>query len=278
MNILYKQNETFDAIYKISEIKKIHIERIVATDNKEMYQFVYLKYLDHYYLYEKMQEVEINSEICEILLNSSIINYYYDYLHDTINYKITDNKYIIKNFIHVIDDVIDKTFAQELILLINDKRNILRTEKWGEQQNVNCSFIDINKIVNADTRHYFDMKLMIIVRKIIEYNYLHYGILSQGDSGYCLRKIYGPTKLHWDGLLVHTPDSFSYKKIRNVSIIIALNDDYEDGEIHFPNQNIHMKIPKYSALCFPPYYTHQHYVTSPKNLGYRYTINTWLYE
>ena len=63
-----------------------------------------------------------------------------------------------------------------------------------------------------------------------------------------------------------------------MSIIICLNDDYEDGEFYFPIQDFRIKLKKGQIIAFPPYWTHQHMVSTPTNNTYRYTINTWLYE
>lgn len=96
-----------------------------------------------------------------------------------------------------------------------------------------------------------------------------------GDSGYQLRKLTGSTKLHYDGLLNGNENNFlDQKSLRVLSIIIALND-YEGGEIVFPRQNITVKLKKNQAIIFPPFWTHPHYVNSPKNNTVRYTINSW---
>jgi len=63
-----------------------------------------------------------------------------------------------------------------------------------------------------------------------------------------------------------------------MSIIIALNDDYEGGEFYFPIQDFRIKLKKGQIIVFPPYWTHYHMVDSPINETYRYTLNTWLYE
>ena len=63
-----------------------------------------------------------------------------------------------------------------------------------------------------------------------------------------------------------------------MSIIIALNDDYEGGEFYFPTQDFKIKLKKGQIIAFPPYWTHPHMVDSPTDGTYRYTINTWLYE
>ena len=66
-------------------------------------------------------------------------------------------------------------------------------------------------------------------------------------------------------------------EIRNMSIIIALNEDYDGGELCFPEQDFTIKLRKGQAVAFPPYWTHPHYTNELKNNTYRYTINTWLY-
>ncbi len=63
-----------------------------------------------------------------------------------------------------------------------------------------------------------------------------------------------------------------------MSVIIALNDDYEDGTFHFPNQKFSVKLKKGQLIAFPPYWTHLHGVEELKNDTFRYTINTWLFE
>lgn len=201
------------------------------------------------------------------------IEYYKDTLSNIIDYQ-NEEEYKEFNGIYIIPNIITENLSQELISFIDSVKNTKKKEIWQTNQNVNCDFINLEENINAKS---LEKEVIKIIKNIIEYNYIHYNILSKGDSGYCLRKIYGPTRLHSDGLLVDSNEHFSKKKIRNISVIIALNDNYSNGVIHFPYQNYKCKIPKYSALCFPPYWTHPHFVTTPKN-GYRYTINTWLYE
>tara|TARA_B000000477_G_scaffold49079_1_gene41440 strand:- start:1312 stop:1896 length:585 start_codon:yes stop_codon:yes gene_type:complete len=90
----------------------------------------------------------------------------------------------------------------------------------------------------------------------------------------CLRKIYGPTKLHEDGLKAG-PD---HPESRIVSVIIALNSDYDGGEIVFPCQNFKTKLEQGDVIIFPPFWTHPHYTESLNNNTFRYTINTWLHK
>ena len=90
-----------------------------------------------------------------------------------------------------------------------------------------------------------------------------------------LRKIYDATKIHCDGI-VHNPSNPCFENnVRVFSTIIALNSDYEGGELCFPNQDVKIKLEAGDAIIFPPYRTHLHY-TNALNGTFRYTINTWL--
>ena len=91
---------------------------------------------------------------------------------------------------------------------------------------------------------------------------------ASGDTGYQLRKITGKTREHIDN--IHTYDS----RIRNTSVVIGLNSNYEGGEFHFPEQNFSTTIKRGEAIVFPVYFLYPHYVDAP--IGCRYTINTWI--
>ena len=94
-----------------------------------------------------------------------------------------------------------------------------------------------------------------------------------------LRKIDGPTRLHCDSPIYCMGDAemmVSVEKIRTLSVIIALNGDYDGGEIVFPCQNFKTKLKQGEAIAFPPYWTHPHYTEDLKNNTFRYTVNTWV--
>jgi hypothetical protein len=110
-------------------------------------------------------------------------------------------------------------------------------------------------------------------------------ILSQ-NSGYILRKIYGPTRLHCDNIgsrdctvnFIDGRDGGTNSDtvwVRNSTIIININDDYEGGIFNFPHHNIQIRAKKGSAIIFPPYWSHPHFVSDMLNGTYRYTITTW---
>jgi hypothetical protein len=212
----------------------------------------------------------------EILEYKDIISFEQKMYYKEIQHKINNpNKFdgiILSNQF----EFIDESLCDELIKYINNLTEF-HIEKWQEANNVNCKFINIK---DTQDIYNFDNKLFSVIGKFIQYMFNTYKLTSKGDSGYCLRKIYGPTRQHSDGLFDYTNKDIpiSIYKIRNLSVIIALNDDYEGGQFYFPSQDRVIKLKKGQIIAFPPYWTHPHTVLAPLNGTYRYTINTWLYQ
>lgn len=182
------------------------------------------------------------------------------------------------NHILVIDNFFSNSLCDALIRLTN--KYSIDSEKWGENTNVNCKFINVEEINDTKIREKYDKILFNYINKLINTLKDDYNIICTGDSGYCLRKINGPTRIHKDGICISLIEDryVPKRKVRNMSIIIALNDDYDGGYFYFPHQNYKIKLKKGQLIAFPPYWTHYHGVTSLKNNTYRYTMNTWLYE
>ena len=102
-----------------------------------------------------------------------------------------------------------------------------------------------------------------------------YGVPISGCLRPACRKIYGNTSLHIDGTMCNANNS---ELKRSLSIILALNGDYDGGEIIFPVQKHKIKLKMGQAIVFPPYWTHPHYTNDLKNDTFRYTLNTWYHE
>ena len=208
MNI---QNDvSFNPIDYITLWFNIHSERIVT--NNEEFNFVFIENENNQeFIWEN---VKFNKKYILIKTNKKIqrnediqCTYYKDNLHDKVNYCYTDslNDSFFNNGIFIIENVISETLSDQLIEIIDSKSTNTKKEKMEKNQNVNCDYIHLE-----NTR--FENQIIEIIKYIIEYNYISYKILSKGDSGYCLRKIYGPTRLHSDGLLVDENKYFSPKK------------------------------------------------------------------
>ena len=187
-----------------------------------------------------------------------------------------DKNELPEHQIFVLDDVLDMSLCDELIEVIEEYA--VKKHKWNNGNNVMCHPINLDELPKELYTKY-DKTLYEVINKIINFLHHNFDITAKGDCGYTLRKIYGPTRFHKDGIVVDNEheDIISVHKIRCMSLIMALNDDYEEGEFYFPAQKHKVKLKKGQAIAFPPYWTHEHGVTCPKN-GFRYTINTWLFE
>lgn len=246
----------------LENIQKIEILNNINNDNN-IFQNSLIQYL-------------IFKDLCKDNIIKNNPNQLFEN-YSTIN-ELKNNIFLI-NDSNLINNDDCNYFVKLLNTLINNKD--YNIEKWGNGSNVNCLFLNVRNVKNEELRKKIDTKIYNIINKIINYLYKEYDILCKGDSGYCLRKIYGATRQHKDGVVsnIHNNSETVYKnQIRNMSIIIALNDDYENGEFYFPRQNFKIKLKKGEIIIFPPYWTHPHFVTAPINNTYRYTINTWLYE
>jgi len=153
-----------------------------------------------------------------------------------------------------------------------DKYAIIDREVYGHRRNVLADSIDSLDIPDTEEQ-----------KKVIDISYEKirgfrgifknpYGIVMNGFSSPILRKIKGSTRKHTDGVLDETSG------LRNMSFIIALNDDYEGGELCFPVQSVTIKLKKGQAVAFPPYWTHPHYTNELIGNTFRYTLNFWTHE
>lgn len=224
---------------------------------------------------------EFDSGSCEIKIdNSEIVEERYQDKYKDIDifkdYKFQMKK-IPENNIFLMENFISHNHCDEIIDIINKYAN--KEEKWEAGKNVQCEYIDLIELSNDELKDKYDKIIFDYIHKFIEILHFEYKIECKGDSGYCLRKIKGATRFHIDGITYdHKLNDILATSIRNMSIIIALNDDYEGGIFHFPYQDFNVKLKKGQLIAFPPYWTHLHGVESPANGTFRYTINTWLYE
>lgn len=233
------------------------------------------------------------------------------------NYSIVEYE---KTNIYVIENILDNDFCDKVVNIINTIP--LKRTVYSDNNNVECFFSMMDNLLEISDKLFYKFStqeneinniLEIIKTKQSFYTNKLNGILKPeikdintkitesmnimqqimstinnkiqfDNTGYILRKIYGPTRCHCDGMsevyeknvnFIKNNHNGDYKMIRNASIIFALNDDHEGGIMNFPYHNISMKLKKGSVLIFPPYWTHPHEVSEPKNNTFRYTINTW---
>ena len=125
-------------------------------------------------------------------------------------------------------------------------------------QNVSATFFSLARV--NDKEQYNIIKNCL--SKISKYMKDMTGLEAYYPTDGCvrLRKIYDATKIHCDGI-VHNPSNPCFENNGDI-LIIALNSDYEGGELCFPNQDVKIKLEAGDAIIFPPYRTHLHYTNA----------------
>lgn len=187
----------------------------------------------------------------------------------------------IKDSIYIIKNIIDYDKCKQIVNFITENKTLHQYIEVNslKKNNVECSFININDnmtneyLIKLDV--YIKNKIGDIINLFGKENTMF--PTKVFDNGYTLRQIYGGTQLHIDGMF-ESNELNSKRHARLLSIIINLNEDYDGGEFNFPKQNVKIKLKKGEAICFPPYWTHPHEVSSVSFGEYRYTINTWIIE
>jgi|TARA_B110000037_G_scaffold94692_1_gene111169 hypothetical protein len=175
-----------------------------------------------------------------------------------------------KDGIFLFNDVFTDEECEYIIGVIN-KYAVKGREKHEPTKNVIADSVNIMELSEPGLKkRVCDLmfeKIMDMCKKFSEV----YNIRMGGFESPTLRKIRGATKLHKDGIL-------SREKMRNMSIILALNDNYQGGELCFPEHGRIIKLKKGQLVAFPPYWTHPHYTNELLNGTVRYTMNCWTHE
>jgi hypothetical protein len=184
----------------------------------------------------------------------------------------------IKDSIYIIKDLVHPNKCNEIVTFIKENKTLHDYIEVNvtKKNNVECNFIQMSEHMDnkyiASLDDYIKNKIGDILKLIVNENPMFPCTVL--DNGYTLRQIHGGTVRHIDGIL----DNTSSNKPRLLSIIINLNDEYEGGEFHFLKQDVKIKLKKGEGICFPPYWTHPHEVSSVSFGEYRYTINTWILQ
>jgi len=174
--------------------------------------------------------------------------------------------------IYVIDDAFDNDLCDKLIQYIDSTK--LKKLSFSGNNNVECySVVDIEE---NETHTFVIEKIKELFKSVSQKND---SIKIKGQTLFELRKVYGETRIHQDGVfngdIIETENNGKVKTVRSLTIVVSLNDDFEGGIYNFPNQNITIKPKKGTAILFPPYYTHPHSVSSIETGKFRYICSSW---
>lgn len=172
-----------------------------------------------------------------------------------------------KTHIYMIDDIITEDDCNLLIEYI--KKNGVKEASLIPDTNVSANVVQVDDQMNHIVKPVI-LKIMNVLKKL--------GFDIYDCVIPMLRQIYDSTHFHVDNLYDNSgDDNVKLNRLRCMSVIIALNSDYEGGEFCFPEQDYTVKLTRGQVLLFPPYWTHPHYTRKLYNNTHRYTITTWFY-
>ncbi|QIG59526.1 putative dioxygenase [Dishui Lake phycodnavirus 2] len=178
------------------------------------------------------------------------------------------------NNIYLLKHVVSDDMCTKLVKII-DSEAVYQEKVEKGRYNVQCTYVPAHLL--KDTR--LCVYVQNVFSEISRLMYAKTNLKTTKCGGVTLRKIHGKTTYHQDG-----PYDFNLVEnhkidvtdIRKFSVIVALNEDYEGGELYFKMQDAEFKLQRGEALIFPPYWTHPHETRDLRNGTYRYTLNGWL--
>lgn len=130
-----------------------------------------------------------------------------------------------------------------------------------------CETITISSLTGVQDK-YIDQQLFNVYNKyMLEYCKTTPHLSVEEDEGYML------LRYHVGGEYVQHIDAGKANN-RTLSSIIALNDDYEGGEIEFFDGAHKIRLKKGSIMFFPSSFQYPHRVC-PITSGVRYSVVTW---
>lgn len=182
--------------------------------------------------------------------------------------------------IFTISNLFTESQCDSIVDYITKNSNLWNECNNKNVNNVECKYLTIHDMINLNVPESKELDSLIFKAVNSALNALYEirpDFKCDKDCGYTLRKIYGSTKLHVDG--IHSKTMWgSTNLVRSLSIIVVLNDDYDGGIFSFPNQTLKLKVKKGEAILFPPYWMYPHSVSSVGPGQARYTIHTWSLE
>jgi Rps23 Pro-64 3,4-dihydroxylase Tpa1-like proline 4-hydroxylase len=140
---------------------------------------------------------------------------------------------------------------------LNENTDISQWKEWISDGDIKYSF-GYQKKIKTDMSTEFDEELLLINKIVV-------GAISRASDEYAkhcginigtLHQIYASKYPAGRAIGPHV-DSYEGDSHRVLSAVLYLNNDYEGGELFFPNQNVKIKPEPGSVVVFPsvdPYY------------------------
>lgn len=144
----------------------------------------------------------------------------------------------------IIENVLDNNLFDKIIEYYNENKNTekvkLSKTKTKDREHIHTSKLLTNTIDNKLSRTIFPE-----VKKIYNYD-----IKFREDYKICNYDSNSSGRFHQHR---DTPHPYNHRKF---AMSLLLNDDYEGGELYFPEYNIKLKPPKNAAVIFPGILSH----------------------
>ena len=192
------------------------------------------------------------------------------------------------NNIYIIKNLITPIFCSKLVNIMKQLTMNNSTE-YGINSNVLTYYLSIfdicklseQQLTSSEDNETLEILLRILLSvyiRLIAYiiNTINTHIFNNQIPKFndiVFRKVHGPTRKHIDGTY-GGQDARERGQDRLLTCIIAFNDNYTEGDIYFPNNELKLKLDTGDILLFPPYWTNPHYTTKPIG-DYRYTSTFW---
>jgi hypothetical protein len=185
------------------------------------------------------------------------------------------------DFIHCVENAISHDVCDQVLQYIHSNSHLFENREYVKTNNVLCDSIFLFKHHDEESCKIDRMLFEAIHDAIHDHlspklkddvgtpqTFLDDNKLF--DSGYEVRRINGPTRMHYDCVCPEMrEDGISYR-MGTIVISLSESNDY----LVFPVQNRSAKLSKGTMVFFPPYWTHPHYTIYGDEQCYR--VQTWL--
>lgn len=180
----------------------------------------------------------------------------------------------ILDYLKIFPNVFPKS-ATEILLRQPKIAKLARVNDYSKGTNILNDSYRVTDIVNID--EYISQNLILGLKDFWNCNLREYydADIKNIEEPQLLRyNVGGKYNVHND-----SEDCIDGKIIRliprDITILSYLNDEYEGGELEFPEYGISIKPKQNTVITFPSYYEFQHRV-KPVTKGERFTLVTWI--
>ena len=182
----------------------------------------------------------------------------------------------LKDYVKIYKGFYDQGFCKQVVASIDNAK--WETHQYYNAATKNYESHDNELSISCESvplKNDLDKKIWEVISVYIGFDMSHMNGWFDGWSGYSLARFnrYEPTtkmRLHCDH--IHTLFDGERKGVPTLTILGALNEDYEGGEFLLCGENIELKTG--DVIVFPSNFLYPHEV-KPVKSGVRYSFVSW---